>query len=100
MSAPIAVGAFVRSFDFEGRDTEGERASYIEGEVLEITDPAKHPHFQDVARYRIAVTLRKGGGNWLDVSEACEVYPPVNGLKISCFSSLSSGVELLNSGAA
>ena len=90
----IAAGDKVRSFDFESHALAGPRASYVEGAVVEITDPATHPRFRDVPRYRIVVSLRKGGGEILTVPEGFEVYPPVNGVP-TLMGGVTRNVELI-----
>ena len=91
----VKVGDRVRSFDFDGRDIEGEAACYIEGTVESITDPKIHPHFRDCARYAIRVTRRIFAGENRDgegsnVGEC--VYPPLNGTQ-SWLGRTMAGVE-------
>ena len=81
----ITVGTKVRSFDFAdtgrngevyGRDLEGERACYVEGEVIGFDDE----NFE-CRRYKIQVERRVFGGKEdakVDPREAV-VCPPVNG---------------------
>ena len=91
MTNPIAAGDRVRSFDFAmslddgtqiGRDLEGERACFIEGIVVRITDPATHESFRDCPRYEILVERKVFGGEDLGSPERpYHVYPPVNGAR-------------------
>lgn len=71
----IQVGSKVRSFDFESRDLEGERACYVEGTVMEVGVV-----LEGCARYRIVVEKRVFGGKVLTGPNVeKEVFPPVNG---------------------
>jgi hypothetical protein len=74
-NSTIEVGSKVRSYDFESRDLEGERACYVEGYVMEVGVV-----LEGCPRYRIAVDKRVFGGKVLNGSEAeQDVFPPVNG---------------------
>jgi hypothetical protein len=69
------VGSKVRSFDFESRDLDGERACYVEGEVVEVGVV-----LEGCQRYRIRVDKRVFGGKVLTGPRVeKEVFPPVNG---------------------
>jgi hypothetical protein len=85
MTSEIAVGDRVRSFDFAwpgedwGRDLEGERASYVEGVVIEIG-----VEIEGCPRYKIEVDRDVFGGEERDYANfrgrvGQFVYPPVNG---------------------
>lgn len=73
----IVIGTRVRSFDFHtapgGRDLEGERACYVEGEVVGFD-------FVDGCRcYRILVDRDVFGGKDEDRRCGTLANPPVNG---------------------
>ncbi len=69
----IQVGSKVRSFDFDYcRDLAGERACYVEGEVVGI-----EPH-NGCDRYVIVVERAIFAGSERDAWPK-KVYPPVNG---------------------
>jgi hypothetical protein len=96
----ITVGSEVRSFDFDSRDLEGERASYVEGHVVTFLEPGQFfapspgPEaacFHDCARYVIKVTRRVGGGRELPDGPTY-VFPPVNGIP-KLFGGVTNGVE-------
>lgn len=81
--APIQVGDRVRSFDFlDRKDLEGDRACFIEGRVVAITDPDTHPRFQDCARVQIQVERRVFGGRVCEPQDGEMVFAPVNGTAI------------------
>ena len=91
----IHVGDRVRSFDFAesfddgeqfGRDLEGERACYVEGIVLDMTDREGCP------RYEIHVDRDVFGGEESDRRVGRVVYPPVNGTPKS-FGGICDSVE-------
>ena len=69
----ITIGTKVRSFDFDGRDLEGDRACYVEGKVVGF-----HKEEYGCERYIIEVDRQVFGGeektNFPPV-----VNPPVNG---------------------
>ena len=74
----IVIGTRVRSFDFTGpgeygRDLEGERACYVEGEVVAFD------HLQGCPRYRILVDRDVFGGKEEETRLGDLVYPPING---------------------
>ena len=71
---PIRLGTRVRSFDFEGRELEGDRASFIEGIVVGVEQSSF-----DCDRYAVHVTRRVGGGAELPLPESLTVFPPLNG---------------------
>jgi hypothetical protein len=74
----IKSGDFVRSFDFESRDLDGERACYVEGMVVDIV------RWQGCDRYRIRVTDQIFRGKNIGVDDDHkEVFPPVNGTPTS-----------------
>lgn len=75
---PVTVGCIVRSFDFpdRSRDTEGENACFVEGEVVEIG------RFDfECDRYKIKVKRVVFGGETItDAPNRPDfVYPPLNG---------------------
>ena len=70
----IQVGSKVRSFDFESRDLEGERACYVEGVVKAIGEV-----MEGCERYVIEVTRDVFGGEDSDRRVGITVYPPING---------------------
>ncbi len=87
----ITVGMKVRSFDFAhgtfGRDLEGERACYVEGEVVSIGEV-----MDGCQRYCIKVERMVFGGR----EEECPnpfIYPPVNGVRT--ISGVTDGVEAI-----
>jgi hypothetical protein len=68
----ITEGQRVRSFDFDGRDLEGERACYVEGTVMGFDN------IQGCDRYVIKVSKRVFGGE--EVTPEDDTFiPPVNG---------------------
>ena len=69
----IRRGDRVRSFDFDCRDINGERACYIEGTVSTISIEA------GCARYVIVVERAVFGGKEVPFDRPKAVYPPVNG---------------------
>ncbi|MBK26124.1 MAG: hypothetical protein CME70_19155 [Halobacteriovorax sp.] len=74
----IQIGNRVRSFDFAqddgyGRDLSGERACYVEGEVIGFD------HIEGCQRYRILVDRDVFGGKEEDRRVGRIVTPPVNG---------------------
>ena len=78
MPQEIVIGTRVRSFDFPGRvgavrALTGERACYIEGEVVAIK------HDPGLSRYCIRVDRDVFGGKDEDDRVGDIVYPPVNG---------------------
>ncbi len=80
MDAKIEIGMRVRSFDFEGRDLEGDRACYQDGIVIGIG----RFDFPDCDRYQIFVQRRiwAGAPEELAGSDPVDsrlIYPPVNG---------------------
>lgn len=82
----ITVGQKVRSFDFAdgkwGRDLEGERACYVEGEVVEMTRhiPGPDGFLMDSGcdRYVIRCDKRVFGGEEVEREDEL-FYVPVNG---------------------
>jgi len=77
MANEITVGTKVRSFDFDDHSIEGERACYVEGEVVGFA------HKEGCERYVIFVTKRVFGGKTKDIGRTppeTHVYPPVNGI--------------------
>ena len=88
----IQVGDRVRSFDFIqgdfGRDLEGERACYIEGEVVGFD------HVEGCDRYRILVEREVFGGDQFYHRVGRLVYPPVNGTP-KLFGGVCDNVELV-----
>jgi len=74
----IKVGDKVRSFDFAdgewGRDLTGERACYVEGQVISIG-----MIMEGCPRYEILVERDVFGGEESDRRVGTQVYPPVNG---------------------
>lgn len=71
----VKVGDRVRSFHFEDRSLEGERACYVEGVVL----ATGRFGFPDCDRYKIAVDREVFGGELVEVPDGHMVYPPLNG---------------------
>ena len=72
--AEIIPGTRVRSFDFDGRDVEGERACFVEGTVVGFRE------LEGCTRYDIIVDRRVFGGEDCALSMDGErVFPPVNG---------------------
>ena len=66
------IGDRVRSFDFECHDLEGERACYMEGQVVGLEQ------VEGCWRYKIEV--RKSIFRGMDMTDFPSViYPPVNG---------------------
>jgi len=80
---PVAVGDWVRSFDFESRDMTGPRACYSEGRVVAIV------HWLDCDRYEIEVSRCVFGG--VDTPHAEHAFPPVNGT-VATFGGVTDGV--------
>ena len=73
----ITIGSRVRSFDFAaGRDLTGERACYVEGEVIGFEE------IEDCQRYRILVDRDVFGGKEDGRRVGRIVTPPVNGTPI------------------
>lgn len=84
----ITPGTKVRSFDFDSRDLEGERACYVEGFVVTIlrtgesfaVGEGKVACFHDCDRYVIQSACRVWSGKREEPREAEEwIFPPVNG---------------------
>jgi len=74
----IQVGNRVRSFDFAGddgygRDLIGDRACYVEGDVVGFD------HIEGCKRYRILVDRDVFGGKDEDRRIGRIVTPPING---------------------
>jgi len=74
----ITIGTRVRSFDFAqddgfGRDLEGDRACYVEGEVVGFE------HIEGCKRYRILVDRDVFSGKEEDRRLGRLVTPPING---------------------
>jgi len=86
----IAVGDVVRSFDFEYRDTEGERACFVEGIVREICDPCQIVEFP---HYRIEIVRSVMNGEEYKRRQEF-VFPPVNGTP-KLFGGVTDGVVKL-----
>ena len=82
----ITVGTKVRSFDFDGRDLEGERACYAEGKVVGFEK------LEGCERYVIEVTRRVFGGDEDD--RRGKIYPPVNGTP-TWMGRVTDGVEVI-----
>lgn len=92
----IKVGDRVRSFDFEGRELEGERACYREGVVIGIGRFG----FPDCDRYKIFVERVVWAGEEEGLSDNDPVagrviYPPVNGVRMVFRGRVTDGVHLL-----
>lgn len=92
----IKVGDRVRSFDFEGRELEGERACYREGVVIGIGRFG----FPDCDRYKIFVDRVVWAGEEDVLSDNDPVagrviYPPVNGVPMVFRGRVTDGVHLL-----
>jgi hypothetical protein len=88
-AADIRVGDWVRSFDFDCHDLAGERASYVEGQVLAIVN------WQGCDRYEILPTLSVRRGQrqrYTDPDPNTDyVMPPVNGTP-TIFDGVTGGV--------
>ncbi len=72
MAEAIKVSDYVRAFDFDSRDLEGERACYVEGDVVALVKR------EGCMFYAISVDREV----WAGVEEASPralVYSPVNG---------------------
>jgi len=74
----ITIGTRVRSFDFAkddgyGRDLTGDRACYVEGEVVGFD------HIEGCKRYRILVDRDIFGGKEEDRRVGRLATPPLNG---------------------
>lgn len=81
------VGDRVRSFDFDCRDLEGERACYMEGQVVGLEQ------IEGCWRYKIEV--RKSIFRGMDMTDFPSViYPPVNGTP-RLFGDVCNGVEVI-----
>ena len=78
------LGQKVRSFDFDGRDLEGERACYVEGTVS-YTDKK--------GVYAIAVNKTVFGGEVKPTPAGKIVYAPLNGTPT--IGGFTNGVELI-----
>lgn len=83
----LELGSRVRSFSHDGRDVEGERASFVEG-VLE----GVCRDFPDCLRYAIKVDRHVSGGKESDRLVGEHVFPPLNGTP-SWLGGETSGVE-------
>lgn len=72
----IEVGSAVRSFDFPHTDLEGDRACYIEGEVIGVSND-----WGDCPRYAIRPTRRVAAGKELPKERWSgeTFFPPLNG---------------------
>ena len=90
MTEEIKVGSKVRSFDFEGRELEGERACYMEGLVTAIVE------HEGCLRYVVRVERIVFGGKELTNSPGLggKIYPPVNHTP-TIFGRPTGGVELI-----
>jgi hypothetical protein len=88
----IVIGDRVRSFDFAngeyGRDLDGERACYAEGEIVGFD------HIEGCDRYRILVDRGVFGGEDCDRQVGRLITPPVNGTPKS-FGGVCDFVECL-----
>lgn len=84
------IGARVHSFDFHGRELEGERACYVTGTVVGILEAGEladdgETRFNDCDRYIIAVSRRTFAGRHTGPfggtapSGGERVFPPLNG---------------------
>lgn len=88
--AEIIPGTRVRSFDFDGRDVEGERACFVEGTVVGFCE------LEGCTRYDILVDRRVFGGEDR-TREGERVFPPVNGTP-KLFGGVCDGVVALEGG--
>jgi hypothetical protein len=85
----ISVGDRARSFDFDrSRDVSGERACYVEGEVVAFD------HVEGCRRYRILVDRDVFGGEEESTRVGLFITPPVNGTPKS-FGGTTNFVELV-----
>tara|TARA_B110000467_G_C18174034_1_gene396826 strand:- start:340 stop:627 length:288 start_codon:yes stop_codon:yes gene_type:complete len=95
MTVDIGIGDRVRSFDFStspgGRDLEGKRACYVEGQVEELVT------IEGSLRYRILVKRDIFGGEDSTARVGRYAHPPVNGTpRLIGSSSVTNFVELLS----
>lgn len=88
--AEIIPGTRVRSFDFDGRDVEGERACFVEGTVVGFCE------IGGCTRYDIIVDRRVFAGEDR-TREGERVFPPVNGTP-KLFGGVCDGVVALEGG--
>ena len=88
----VKVGDRVRSFDFDGRDLTGEKACFIEGDVVAIG----RPPWCECDRYIVRVAKRIAGGREVNKPAVTEgedlVFPPVNGGTPKLFGGVCDGV--------
>jgi len=84
----IQIGSKVRSFDFHSRDTTGEDACYIEGEVVDIRWE------EGCDRYIVLIEKQVWSGEEEDSHVGTLTHPPVNGI-LKMFGGVTDGVELL-----
>lgn len=84
----IQIGSKVRSFDFHSRDTTGEDACYVEGEVVDIRWDG------GCDRYVILIEKQVFAGKEEDTHVGTLVLPPVNGTP-KWTGGVTDGVELL-----
>lgn len=104
-AARALIGRRVRSFDFEDRDLEGERACYVTGTVTGILRAGEfaadgETYFPDCDRYVIRAESRVFAGK--DTPLACEgqeFFPPLNGTE-SWMGRTMDGVEPIDKEAA
>lgn len=92
----IAVGSRVRSFDFEGRELDGERACYVEGTVESVGKPPRGVAYVGHDVYAIRVERVVFGGEELPEARNLGelVCPPVNGIP-KMFGGHTDGVTLI-----
>lgn len=97
-AAQALIGQRVRSFDFEDRALEGERACYVTGTVTGILGAGElaadgETVFHDCDRYVIVAESRTFAGKPTDL--ACpdqQFFPPLNGTE-SWMGRTMDGVE-------
>ena len=95
----------MRSFDFAGRDLTGDRACFIEGDLVDILpagtrrnygDPTVvHAHFPDCDRYVIHVSMGVFGGVPGAAAKNSYLFPPLNGTGRTLSGELCNGVEAI-----
>ena len=78
------IGHVVRSFDFDGRDLEGDLACYVTGTVIGIIEAGEladdgETVFNDCDRYIIAGVSHTFSGKEKLFGLRHRVFPPLNG---------------------
>jgi hypothetical protein len=98
-TAQALVGQRVRSFDFYGRELEGERACYIVGTVIGILEAGDladdgQTRFWDCDRYIIAVESRTFAGKEKSANLLDRVFPPLNGTPSSMGETMNGVIRI------